>query len=326
MRVGLGMTRLPFASGRALWRWVDLCEHGGVDSLWQSDRLVSTEPFLEALTAVAALAGRTERLRFGMNAVVAGLRDPLLLAKQCATVDFLSGGRLLPVFGVGDAQAPEWRATGAAPAERGRRADEVLEIVRRLWSEDAVSHTGTFFRYESASIRPRPIQRPLPLWIGGSSDAAIRRTARFGTGWIGGIETPAQIAAVVPRLRAACAAAGNPLDEDHIGALFPYRFGRLDDPVLARDPAARLLARGAAPASDFFAVGDAQTVLDRIEEYRLAGAAKLVLFPIAEDEADWMRQTQRLVDEVLPVVHRERGAERPGPAQAISRRDPPSAP
>lgn len=314
VRVGLGTTRLPFEDARALWRWVDLCEEGGVDSLWQSDRLVSEEPFLEALAAMASFAARTERLRFGMNAVVASLRDPLLLAKQCASIDFLSGGRLLPVFGVGDAHAPEWRATGTSPAGRGRRADEVLEIVRRLWSEERVDFAGEFFRYEGAAICPRPIQQPLPLWIGGSSDAAIRRTARVGTGWIGGLETPERIAVLVPKLRAACAAAGNPLDEDHYGALFPFRLGSPDDAALSRDPAAQLFLRGGA---ELFAIGDAGVVRARIEAYRRAGASKLVLFPIAEDGDDFVRQTRRLIDEVLPFVHEPRAAAPaavPGPA------------
>jgi hypothetical protein len=101
VRIGLGMATQPFSGPEALFRWVDLCEEGEIDSLWQTDRLISRQPYLEAMTTMAALAGATRRLRFGMNAVVVSLRDPLVLAKQCATIDYLSGGRLLPVFGVG---------------------------------------------------------------------------------------------------------------------------------------------------------------------------------------------------------------------------------
>ena len=99
--IGLGLMEFPFAGAGDYWRWVDLCEAGGVDSLWQTDRLVSRQPILECMAVMAALAGRTRRLRFGMNVVSLALRDPVLLAKQCATIDVLSEGRLLPGFGIG---------------------------------------------------------------------------------------------------------------------------------------------------------------------------------------------------------------------------------
>ncbi len=108
VRVGVGIAASPFSSARSFFRFVELCERSEVDSLWQTDRLASRQPFLEAMSAMAAMAGATERIRFGMNAVVVSLRDPLLLAKQCATIDYLSDGRLLPVFGVGGGGAPEW--------------------------------------------------------------------------------------------------------------------------------------------------------------------------------------------------------------------------
>ena len=110
--VGLGLMDYPFTGAGDYWRWVDMCEQGGVDSIWQTDRLVSRTPILECMAAMAALAGRTRRLRFGMNVVSLALRDPVLLAKQCATIDVLSGGRLLPAFGVGSPRAPEWQVIG----------------------------------------------------------------------------------------------------------------------------------------------------------------------------------------------------------------------
>ena len=198
-KIGLGVATNPFSSGRAFFRFVDLCEESGVDSLWQTDRLNSKVPFLEAMSTMGALAGATERLKFGMNAVVVSLRDPLLLAKQCATIDYLSDGRLLPVFGVGRDSAPEWDATGRSPRDRGRRADEALEIMQRLWTEESVTFEGEHYHYKDASISPRPVQQPLPCWIGGSSKAAIRRTARLGTGWLAGIQTPDQVAPVIGR-------------------------------------------------------------------------------------------------------------------------------
>ena len=91
-RIGFGLANYPFEDGRAFFRWVESLERYGVDSVWQSDRLISSDGYLESLSALAALAGCTERIKFGMNAVVAPLRDPLVLAKQCATIDFLVTG------------------------------------------------------------------------------------------------------------------------------------------------------------------------------------------------------------------------------------------
>ena len=108
--VGIGLSDFPFSNGRAFWNWVDMCEVSGMDSIWQTDRLVSRQPILECITTMAALAAATKRIKFGMNVVSVGLRDPLLLAKQCATIDVLSEGRLLPAFGVGNSRAPEWEA------------------------------------------------------------------------------------------------------------------------------------------------------------------------------------------------------------------------
>lgn len=296
-RIGLGLATNPLSSPRAWFRFVDLCEDGDVDSLWQTDRLVSSQPLLESLAAMAAIAGATERIKFGMNAVVVSLRDPLLLAKQCATIDWLSGGRLLPVFGVGRDEAPEWGATGRSPRGRGARADEALEIMQRLWSEESVCFEGEHYRYRDASISPRPVQQPLPCWIGGSSRAAIRRTARLGTGWLAGVQTPDEVAPVVEAIRKESRQRGRPVPEDHYGASFPFRFGDPGEAGVGRFPVNVLARKG------YAVVGDAAAILERVDAYRAAGASKFVLIPIASGDEDLMEQVRRLLAEVIPVVH-----------------------
>jgi probable F420-dependent oxidoreductase len=300
VRIGLGIAAFPFESPRAFFRWVDLCEGGGVDSLWQTDRLVSEEPHLESLSAMAALAGATERVKFGMNAMVASLRDPLVAAKQCATIDFLSNGRLLPVFVPGHDTAPEWQATGRDPRERGRVADEILEIMRRLWSEERVSFEGRHFRYQDVSIAPRPVQQPLPLWIGGHSPAAVRRTARLGTGFLAGLVPPAQLASLVAAIRRELGRAGRSIDPDHYGVTLPYRFGSFDEPLVQRIVAARA-ADAASDPRGWLAVGDAAEIARRLRAYREAGASKFVMIPLARGEADLVDQTRRLIEDVIPA-------------------------
>lgn len=305
VRVGIGLSSFPFESAGAFWRWVELVEAGGVDSIWQTDRLVSREPFLESLSAMAAIAGATERVKFGMNAVVVSIRDPLVLAKQCATVDYLSGGRLLPVFGVGGERAPEFRATGRETARRGRRANEALEIMRRLWSEERVSFEGEFYRYRDCAIAPRPVQQPLPLWIGGASRAAIRRTARIGTGWLAGVQTPEQVAPVIAAIAEETARAGRTIDPDHYGAGFAFRFGSWDDPEVARLAAARARAATGVDPRRTFAVGGAADIVKRCREYRDAGVSKFVAIPLARGDDAVLDQTRRLIEEVIPQVERD---------------------
>src|ERR1700722_2816461 len=150
--IGLGLMEFSFTGVGGFWRWVDLCEAGGVDSLWQTDRVVSREPILECMSVMAALAGRTRRLKFGVNVVSLALRDPVLVAKQCATMDVLSQGRLLPGFGLGRPQGPEWSTLHIDTATRGRRTDEALEIIARLWSQDTVDFEGRHNHLTGASI------------------------------------------------------------------------------------------------------------------------------------------------------------------------------
>ena len=302
VRIGLGVATLPESTPAGFFRWIDACEESAIDSIWVSERLISSQPALEPMTTMAMVAGRTQRLKFGMNVVVLPLHDPLVLAKECATLDYLSGGRLLPAFGVGNERAPEWATTGREPAGRGAISDEMIELLTRLWSEDEVTYAGKHFRYERAAISPRPVQQPLPLWIGGSSRAAIRRTAQLGTGWLAGIQTPKQVAPVVTAIREASAKAGRPLDPDHYGAGFPFRFGSWDEPAIER--AAATYGRLAAfDPRDLFAVGDAAAIVARAREYLDAGISKFVLRPIATSDDEVLDQTKRLVDEVLPVVH-----------------------
>ena len=301
--IGLGMTEFPFANPGEFWRWVDLCEHGGIDSLWQTDRIVSATPILESMTTMAALTGRTRRLKFGVNVISLAMRDPVLLAKQCATIDVLSEGRLLPGFGIGSPRAPEWQALHLDTTTRGRVTDEALEIIAQLWTGNPVTYAGKHFRLTNAQISPKPVQPDLPIWIGGASDAAIRRTAKYGTGWQAGSETPEQLATIVAAIRTASTEAGRPIDEDHYGAAFPFRFGSHEDPGIARAKTAYAKRTGANPET-YFAIGTAETILDRLTAYIEAGAQKFILRPIANDGDEVIRQTRLLIELVLPEAAR----------------------
>lgn len=297
--VGVGLMEFPFDSAGGFWRWVDLCEAGGIDSIWQTDRLVSRVPILESMTALAAIAGRTRRIKFGVNVVSVAMREPVLLAKQCATIDMLSGGRLLPGFGIGSPRGPEWTAMHLDPSTRGRKTDEALEIIGRLWAGEKLDYQGKHYRLTGAQIAPLPAQPDLPMWIGGSSDAAVRRTARYGTGWQAGSEPVEEVARVISAIRAAVVEAGRHIDDDHYGAAFAYRFGTWDDPGMER-VAEAYRARTGRDAREAFAVGDAVTIMARLAAYVEAGASKFILRPAAHSDADMLEQTRLLVEHVLP--------------------------
>jgi probable F420-dependent oxidoreductase len=298
---GLGIANYPFDDAGGFRRWVELCDRDGVDSIWQSDRLIGSDPNLECMSVMAMLAGATRRLKFGMNVASLGLRDPVLTAKACATIDVLSEGRLLPAFGIGSALSRDYAATGTPTRGRGQRMDEGLEIISRLWSEDTVTFNGRHFQLDRASIAPRPVQQPMPLWVGGSAAAAIERTARWGTGWQAGIETAAETAPTVAAIKQRATQLDRRIDEDHFGAGFGFRFGRSDDPVSERYLAA-LAARLKKPADGYVAIGDADTILERVAEFRAAGIHKFVLRPIAFGTDEMLAQTRRFIADALPRI------------------------
>lgn len=183
MKLKVG-TYLPnFAYGRdgidhraRLRRWITRAEEIGLDSIWVTDHLLRARDmyattWLEPMATLCFAASITERVLLGPGVLLLPLRNPVVLAKEVATLQALSNGRF--VFGIGTGHyAPELEATGARTAERGPRTDEVLEVVKRLVAGETVTHEGRFFRLHEVTIEPSPV--PLPIWVGGGSQIAHR--------------------------------------------------------------------------------------------------------------------------------------------------------
>ena len=297
--IGMGTSVFPFDNARDYFKWVDKCEAGKVDSIWQTDRLVSKESMLECLSAMAILAGYTESIRFGMNVASIAIRDPLVTAKQCATIDYISGGRLLPAFGLGSKISRDYTATNISTKGRGRKADEALEIVSRLWAEDSVTFQGEHFSYKDAVITPRPVNASIPLWIGGSSQIAVKRTARIGTGWLGGIDSPETAGAVVSGVKEALKNTEREIDDDHYGATLLFRFGNQEDrSVLSTTKG--ITARMGKNARRYYVVGNTSEIVERIKEFIDVGCQKFVLLPMASGTKEVMEQTRLCIDEIIP--------------------------
>ena len=150
-------------------------------------------PLLDSLTLLAAYAARTRRVKIGVGVYLLALRHPLAAAKQLATIDYLSNGRFICGIGVGGEITVEWEALGIPVKERGSRVDEGITILKRVWSEPRVTYEGRHYRFKAVEVDPKPPQgASLPFWIGGRSDAALRRVARVGDGWLAYLVTPSR--------------------------------------------------------------------------------------------------------------------------------------
>ena len=299
--IGLGLATYTFSTAEGYWQWVRRCDTAGVDSLWQTDRLISNEPFLECMSVMAGLTGSTKTIKFGMNVASLGLRDPLQTAKQCATIDYLSGGRLLPAFGLGSNRSRDFIASGTSTKARGQKMNEALEIMIRLWTGEEVTFKGKHYQYDKASIRPCPVQVPLPLWIGGSSDAAIERTAKYGTGWQASFDTPEEAGVIVDKILAAAVKQGRSIDIDHFGAGFGVRFGSWDE-----EPVKKMTAdfekRTGKQAASGLVVGGSDEILERIQAYVDRGVSKFILRPIGNGDAEMKEQTEQIIEEILSKI------------------------
>ena len=142
-----------------------------------------TDPFHETFTMLAFLAAVTKRIKLSSGVLILPQRQTGVAAKQAAEVDILSAGRLRLGIGVGWNHV-EYASLGVAWGTRGARQAEQVEVLRRLWTQERVTFAGRFHDLHEVSIVPPPIQRPIPIWFGGSSDAAIKRAARLGDGWM----------------------------------------------------------------------------------------------------------------------------------------------
>src|SRR5207245_2190199 len=160
----------------------------GFDSLWLSERLTGDAP--DPMVGLAFAAGRTRKLKLGTSVQVLPGRNPAVVAKEWASLDRLSRGRTLPAFGLGVANPAEQQAFGVARDERAAWFDEALPLVRRLWTEDDVDHDGPRFSYRALSVRPKPVQQPPDVWLGGRAKSELRRVGRLGDGWLPSFSTP----------------------------------------------------------------------------------------------------------------------------------------
>ena len=262
-------------------------------------------PTHAALPLLAVAAGATERIRVVSSIVLAPFYHPTVLAKLTTTLDIASGGRLTLGIGVGGEYPVEFEAAGLRVDQRGRRTNECLEALRRLWTEEHVSYRGRHFQLDDVTLRPRPTQQPHPpVWVSGRRDAAMARAARLGDGRMPYFYDPARYRDSVEKIENIAREDGRDL-AGFQWAYFPY-ISIYDTVEQAAEVAARALGGRYLRSGGFSDIvhrycllGPVESCIARLQEYIDAGA-RHVIFSVACDREDRDRHIETIAGEIIP--------------------------
>src|SRR5438132_9745855 len=224
IRIGVGIGGASASTG-ALSELVTGLDDMGLDSLWLSE--VLTGQVFDPVVGLSWAAASNPRLKVGTTMLLPG-RNVLRLAKQLASLDALSQGRLLVTLVPGLTYAPERDAIGVEPKRRGAVIDEALPLLRRLWAGETVSHDGAAGRFRDVKLSPRPVQQPLEVWLGGTAPAALERCGRLSDGWLPSLLTPEEAASGRVVIEETAAKAGRQISSEHFGVSIGYARAPID--------------------------------------------------------------------------------------------------
>ena len=256
-------------------------------------RLDPTHAFLEPLLALAGVATRTRRIGLGISVYLAALRHPIAVAKQVASLDQLSGGRVL--LGVGAGWIPEeYETLSIQFGERGRILDEHIEAMRTLWRDERPRYAGQHYRFDNLGFEPKPVRRDVPIWVGGNSPAARRRAARLGDGWHV-IDVPMrELEAGIAELARECRAAGRRPEE------VPTSIRSQISLTTAHVPETERMVPLTGPVDE---------ILRDLRRYRELGVAHVALWPAGRFErADaYIAAIERLAREIVAPLQADAG-------------------
>jgi len=277
MKIGLLLSGL--AGANASGALAAEAEILGFDSLWAGDHVAFPAPIIDPLQLLACFASHTQRVQLGTCVYLLPLRHPTVVAKMVSSLDFISGGRVVFGIGVGGEFPAEFQASGVPVNERGARANEAIDVLRTLWCGEPTGHSGRFFPFEPVQLKPPPAQAGgPPIWVGGRSDAALRRTARSGDGYVGYLLSPDGFAERMQRIRS--------MAERPISAALMTFAAIDDDRNAAVDRASAMLGamygrdmRSA--ASRYCIVGNAGECRSAVQGFAEAGVEHLILTPLA---------------------------------------------
>lgn len=295
MKVGIWIPSVrQLAQSDVIRRSIVQAEELGYDSVWAIDHVIAPRKdaaqfglLYDPLVVLSLAAGLTERVLLGVSVLVLPYRHGVLTARMIASLDNLSAGRV--ILGVGSGwNAAEFAILGLPFERRGPMTDEYLRVMQELWTNPEPSFAGEFTQFSDVEFRPPPVQKPHPpIWVGGHSPAALRRTAEFGEAWHPINRTPAQLRAGLAEIERHC-----------------QRFGRERAPALAPRIDARLVlddGGGPAPAhAGHMIEGSPERMVEQIEELREIGAEHLVLEFVARDAEHFAAQVEAFACDVRP--------------------------
>jgi probable F420-dependent oxidoreductase len=294
VRIGFGLgTRTTLHDGR-FGSVVDELERLRFDSLWVSERIGADAP--DPLVAMSFAAGRTERLKFGMSVMVLPGRNPVVLAKALASLSVLSGGRLLPAFGLGQVHPLEQQAFGVERGERARWFDESMAVMRACWSGEPVVHDGDRYHYDGVVVKPVPSR--MDVWLGGYAPSELRRVGRLADGWLPSFVTPADAESGRAVIEAVCREHDREIEPDHFGVLIPYAWGDVPEPLLAQ------LSKRRPHIDPVDLVPTSWEALrGLVKQFVDVGTTKFVVLPIDEpnDVDGWRSHLAEAADALLPL-------------------------
>jgi probable F420-dependent oxidoreductase len=302
------MPRLEFGVNLLAQQWEQAArvEELGFDSAWTSEHIFFYFPTFDALTALAAMAARTSRIRLGTAVMLLPLRPPPLAAKELSSVDHISGGRLIAGIGIGGEYPKEFSAVGVPVKQRGPRTDESMRVLRTLFTEDNVSFNGRFTQLDRVTLQPKPIQKGgPPMWVAGRSEAAMRRAGELGDGYFPYLFSPEKFAEGLANARAYAEKAGR--DPAGIkGAI--YQFVALADSyeeaksIAAADLSMRYQQPFEKIVDRYVVMGTVDDCVRRLGDFADAGAEHFCLVPIMRNFGDFMSHVEAYSRDIVPKL------------------------
>jgi probable F420-dependent oxidoreductase len=281
----------------------------GYEVMWAGDHVAFTGPINDPLTQLSYLGALAPELRFGTSVYLLPLRNPVATAKVVATLDRMLGpDRFIFGVGVGGEFAREYQACGIPLKERGGRMNESIALIKRLWNEDKVEHRGKYFSFDEILMAPKPLTPGgPPIWIGGRAEAALKRAARLGDGWMPYVITAKRMADGLEFIAAEADRQGRKIQRFGAGVLI---FCTLDQSYeraleIAGDNLSKRYASDfREPAKRYCALGRPEDVAAKINEYVAAGARDFEMDIIAPDRSSLDEQLERFAKEVIPLLRK----------------------
>ncbi len=281
-------------------------EEMGYDSAWTSEHIFFYFPTFDALTALAALAAKTTHIRLGTAVFLLPLRPAALAAKEVASVDVISGGRVILGVGVGGEYPKEFEAVGVPVKQRGARTDEAIEVMKLLYTQDNVRFHGRFTQLDGVTLMPRPAQPGgPPVWVAGRSDAAIRRAGRLGDGYLPYLFSPDRYRTSLAQVREHAEKAGRDPTAITTGI---YQFISLADTyeeakgIAAGELSIRYNQPFEKLVDRYVVMGNAADCARRLADFAEAGARHFILVPLMKSYGDLMTPLASYASDIVPSL------------------------